>query len=108
MAEEALGEAGAPMPGAVSEEHLHDRIKMVAYELWQQEGMPEGRAMHHWDEATRRVLAEMRGDRAPPLAGSEAAPANRVQPDPRKEQPGLSADTGGTPGAPAFDDIGRA
>jgi hypothetical protein len=32
-----------------------ERIKQRAYELWQQEGQPEGREQDHWDQAVREV-----------------------------------------------------
>lgn len=107
MADEAVGQAARSLSDSPDDSHLHDRIKMVAYELWQQEGMPEGRAMAHWDAATRQVLGEAgRGDVAPP-AGRVEAPVQRPTPNPRKEVPGLSADAGGTPSAAIFNDTGR-
>jgi hypothetical protein len=44
---------------------LHQRIKKRAYELWEQEGHPGGRAEEHW----RRAEAELAGIRS-----SEGAP----------------------------------
>lgn len=32
-----------------------ERIKQRAYELWQQEGQPEGREQDHWDQAVREL-----------------------------------------------------
>jgi hypothetical protein len=29
-----------------------DRIRQRAYELWEQEGRPEGRDRHHWEQAS--------------------------------------------------------
>ena len=33
----------------------HDRIRARAYELWDREGRPEGRARVHWERAQREV-----------------------------------------------------
>jgi hypothetical protein len=32
-----------------------ERIKQRAYELWQQEGQPEGKQQEHWDQAVREI-----------------------------------------------------
>jgi hypothetical protein len=32
-----------------------ERIKQRAYELWQQEGQPEGKQQEHWDRAMREI-----------------------------------------------------
>jgi Protein of unknown function (DUF2934) len=44
---------------------LDERIRRRAYELWEREGRPEGRALDHW----RRAEAEVAGD--PPGAGGD-------------------------------------
>jgi hypothetical protein len=41
------------------------RIRERAYELWQQDGAPEGRADEYWEKAQRQVLAESSGTSAP-------------------------------------------
>jgi hypothetical protein len=45
-------------------------IARVAYEIWEQEGRPEGRDLEHWMMARRRLLEES----APP-AKEDDAPA---------------------------------
>ena len=32
-----------------------ERIRQRAYELWQQEGQPEGKQQEHWDRAVREI-----------------------------------------------------
>jgi hypothetical protein len=32
-----------------------ERIRQRAYELWQQEGQPEGKQQEHWDRAMREI-----------------------------------------------------
>ncbi|WP_158046413.1 DUF2934 domain-containing protein [Skermanella pratensis] len=32
-----------------------DRIRQRAYEIWQQEGQPEGRQQEHWEQAMREA-----------------------------------------------------
>lgn len=90
---------------------LYDRVKMRAYQLWEERGGVPGRVMDHWDDAIREVLAGWHGDgkdNAPPpsLDGREEPPPQRV--GPREDKPATSAETGGTPGATSFDDLGRA
>ena len=38
--------------------HDEDRIRQRAYELWEQEGKPEGREGEHWEQACREIEAE--------------------------------------------------
>jgi hypothetical protein len=35
-----------------------ERIRRRAYQLWQQDGCPEGRALDHWDKAAELVAIE--------------------------------------------------
>lgn len=35
-----------------------DAISRRAYELWEQEGRPEGRDLHHWLRAEQQLMAE--------------------------------------------------
>ena len=65
-----------------------DKIRKIAYDLWQREGSPEGRELEHWDEATRQVDRE-EGDGDKSIGGSKAAAAQAAtrQPDP----PGVRA-----------------
>lgn len=32
-----------------------ERIRQRAYELWQQDGQPEGKQQEHWDQAVREI-----------------------------------------------------
>jgi hypothetical protein len=40
---------------------LENRIRAKAYDLWVEEGQPEGREMDHWDKA--RILVAIADDR---------------------------------------------
>ena len=40
------------------EQERRERIRRRAYQLWEQEGCPEGRADVHWDQATELVAIE--------------------------------------------------
>jgi hypothetical protein len=77
----------------------HDKIRQRAYEIWDGEGRPEGRAEDYWLQAERELgasqanapaglkneagvpaQARKRGDgasRSAPAKGSEAAPRKR-------------------------------
>jgi hypothetical protein len=50
----------------------HERIRQRAYELWEQEGRPEGRAEEYWRRAEAEVPAE--GGTADMNPGDEAPP----------------------------------
>ena len=38
---------------------IEDRVKTLAYRLWEDDGCPDGRAPEHWARATDIVAAEM-------------------------------------------------
>ncbi len=53
-----------------------DRIRKRAYELWQQEGSPEGKPDDHWLQAEREIDhgdGEIEGDDQPNLAALREA-----------------------------------
>ena len=53
-----------------------DRIRKRAYQLWQQEGSPEGRPDDHWLQAEREIdhgNGEIEGDDQPNLAALREA-----------------------------------
>ena len=50
-----------------------DRVRAVAYALWLQEGMPEGRAEAHWLKASEMLKAEI-----PDITPKKAAPKKAV------------------------------
>lgn len=37
-----------------------ERIQRLAYQLWEQDGRPEGRHLEHWQEAERQLEVEFR------------------------------------------------
>jgi hypothetical protein len=45
---------------------LHERIRQRAYQLWEEEGRPEGRAESHWHRAEAEVAGVNPGAEAPP------------------------------------------
>jgi hypothetical protein len=49
-----------------------ERIRLRAYEIWIQQGQPEGREFDHWQQARREVLgsqAENRDENGEPEQG---------------------------------------
>ena len=50
---------------------LYERIERRAFELWEQEGRPAGRALDHWLRAEVEVVG------APPGAGGNKSNENR-------------------------------
>jgi hypothetical protein len=66
------------------------RLQLLAYQLWEQEGRPEGRHLEHWHEAKRRLHAETQ-EATPPEAAQDMSP----------EAAGRELlETTGTPGPP--------
>ena len=53
------------------------RIQRRAYEIWEQEGRPEGRALDHWTQAEQ----EIRADRDEPLKLAEGEIASLADTD---------------------------
>lgn len=57
-----------------------EAISRRAYELWEQEGRPESRDLHHWLRAEKELLAEQQGKSTSPGA-SASAPAKAAKPN---------------------------
>lgn len=55
-----------------------EAISRRAYEIWEQEGRPESRDLHHWLRAEQELLAEQNGSGGANTAKSSSAsrPAN--------------------------------
>lgn len=87
----------------IDDGQMSERVRLRAYELWEAEGRPEGRADDHWSQATREVLEGWhgQGEGMASASGREQVPTPRVGPD--RVDPG---DAAGTPGA-ASRDLGR-
>jgi hypothetical protein len=39
--------------------HAH-RVQLLAYQIWEQEGRPEGRHLEHWQQAEKQLEVEFR------------------------------------------------
>ncbi len=64
----------------MQEEH---RIRQRAYEIWVEEGRPEGREAKHWARACQQVAAERGQAAAPGIANDDAQAAAKPK-APRK------------------------
>lgn len=87
QAQEGLGAA----------EPREDRIRRRAYQIWEEQGWPHGRAHEHWLQAEREIASA--GPGPEPTPGEDRSRA--VAPPKERRRPGASAKLGGTPGAPA-------
>jgi len=90
-----------------------EAISRRAYELWEQEGRPESRDLHHWLRAEQQLLAEQnqsgQSKNAPssrpqnsdtqPLQGTRpaAAPSRDSKPAGKKSNPPFSGDKASPP-----------
>jgi hypothetical protein len=52
-----------------------ERIRLLAYQIWEEEGQPEGKDEEHWQRASALVLAEENGSSAPSWLIKADAPA---------------------------------
>ena len=66
-----------------------ERIRAIAYSLWEEEGRPGGCSEQHWFRATELVAAEAE----PSLETISEQPAEVVEPDWLKRDPALAEDT---------------
>lgn len=58
-----------------------DRIRQRAYELWEQEGCPEGRDMEYWLRAERELAQSEGADLGSPLGSAGEGGGARSEPD---------------------------
>ncbi|WP_181706695.1 DUF2934 domain-containing protein [Chthonobacter rhizosphaerae] len=49
------------------DEETEERVQKRAYEIWEEEGRPDGRAAEHWDQACRD-LGVQDDTRVPPMS----------------------------------------
>ena len=58
-----------------------ERIRQRAYELWQQEGQPEGKQQEHWDQAVREITGnpDQSGAQLESGADGDTVPGNLTE-----------------------------
>jgi hypothetical protein len=58
-----------------------ERIRQRAYELWQQEGQPEGKQQEHWDQAVREITGnpDQSGAQLDSGADGDTVPGNLTE-----------------------------
>jgi hypothetical protein len=61
-------------------EQVESWIRERAYAIWEAEGRPQGRELHHWEQAAREILAS--GTAQAPA--KKSAPAKAAKPRGRK------------------------
>jgi hypothetical protein len=67
------------MEGLPGEPTVEDRIRKRAYELWESDGSPEGRADDYWSRAQAQIEAEGEtGDSQPPAAADQSGKGRRA------------------------------
>jgi hypothetical protein len=66
---------------SMSTQPTEDRLRAVAYALWLEEGMPDGRAEAHWLKASELLKAEI-----PDVIPKKAAP-KKAMPAAKKAAP---------------------
>ena len=67
----------------MDEQKEHDRIRRRAYEIWEREGSPEGRAEEFWERAEASIGAEdaQRPDGGQAASGDTPAAQNESERD---------------------------
>ncbi|WP_027213084.1 DUF2934 domain-containing protein [Burkholderia sp. WSM2232] len=67
------------MDGLPGEPTVEDRIRKRAYELWESDGSPEGRADDYWARAEAQIQAEGEaGDGEPTAAADQSGKGRRA------------------------------
>jgi hypothetical protein len=58
-----------------------ERIRQRAYELWQQDGQPEGKQQEHWDQAVREITGnpDQSGAQLDSGADGDTVPGNLTE-----------------------------
>jgi Protein of unknown function (DUF2934) len=58
-----------------------ERIRQRAYELWQQEGQPEGKQQEHWNQAVREITGnpDQSGAQLDSGADGDTVPGNLTE-----------------------------
>jgi hypothetical protein len=56
--------------GMQGQDH-EEQIKARAYQIWEEEGRPEGRDREHWDQATREIMGDAGTGQSPPSTGRD-------------------------------------
>lgn len=67
------------------------RIRELAYQIWENEGRPEGKTEHHWALARELVESESRGDLAATDTKPKRARKTATRTQPAAETPALLA-----------------
>ena len=49
----------------IEQKELEQRVRERAYQIWLDEGRPEGRAKDHWQEAEKQIIGEEPGQISP-------------------------------------------
>ncbi|MBB2969903.1 DUF2934 domain-containing protein [Mesorhizobium sp. RMAD-H1] len=85
-----------------------EQIKARAYEIWEQEGRPQGREHEHWEQARREIAGNGMGDGASPQQNEagEADEAERRAAAPNDDP--AAATPGFMPGVGSTGDVGDA
>lgn len=105
MADDPIIDSLNPFPKPDGDVDREARIRQRAFDLWQANGMPEGREMEHWLQAEREVLtAEPDPTMGTPIIAGEDIPAMRSPEadglNTSEEPDALGRDRGKAPSAP--------
>ncbi|MDQ0470900.1 DUF2934 domain-containing protein [Labrys wisconsinensis] len=74
-------------------QHSHeDRVRLKAYEIWLNEGKPEGREQRHWEMARETIgYEDARRSTLEPSFGDAGAQQQQESPRPAKAAPAKAA-----------------
>ncbi|PTM39638.1 DUF2934 domain-containing protein [Bosea sp. 124] len=61
----------------MKDDRVHSEIRKIAYQLWVQDGCPDGQDRRHWDVA-KEIWAFRHSGEDAPQASSHAAPTPRA------------------------------
>src|SRR5579875_501851 len=76
--------------GGPMRQSRHDQIAALAYQIWEEEGRPENKAMEHWLRAEQALCGEKADKHAtkPALIAAGSRPRSAAEPDQQPTAPG--------------------
>jgi hypothetical protein len=84
-----FGAAAAHNGGSTMNEQREERVRRRAYQLWEDDGAPEGKADEYWSRAEKQVAAEYDAEGEMSGVASDQAGKRRVAGEPSQENDAL-------------------
>ncbi|WP_322787264.1 DUF2934 domain-containing protein [Paraburkholderia heleia] len=80
-----LRSSRAHIGGTIMNEQREERVRRRAYQLWEDDGAPEGRADEYWSRAEKQIAAEYDAEGDTSSIASDQAGKRRLAGEPLQE-----------------------